>query len=101
MDTTRLTDSEKAILERCEVKYEAKNQRINLAELYADIRTALATIADLRAKLERAEKVVRLISPCIDELINRTPTGAHRDRFCDINIEVKQALAAYNAQEGR
>lgn len=32
------------------------------------------------------------VSPLIDGLINRTPTGKKRDELCDLNIKVKSAL---------
>ena len=37
-------------------------------------------------------KALSEVSPLLDGLINRTPTGKKRDELCDLNIKVKAAL---------
>lgn len=53
--------------------------------------------ARLKSQEDNAELVEALmeVSPLLDGLINRTPTGKQREELCDMNIKVKSALAAH------
>lgn len=38
-------------------------------------------------------EALKEVSPLLDGLINRTPTGKKREELCDINLQVKSAIS--------
>ena len=46
----------------------------------------------LKQRNDELVEALEEVSPLIDGLINRTPTGKKRNELCDMNIKVKQAL---------
>lgn len=49
---------------------------------------------------EKLIEALNIVSPVIDGLINRTPTGKQRNELTDINILIKSALLKSDKPQG-